>query len=268
MPGNNYRREYIATQGPLPGTKDDFWRMVWEHGVSNVVMVTQCMEKGRVGSGGISRVKCDQYWPPDKDPLYYGDLVLQMMSESVLPEWTIREFRITSESSCSYPRVLRLFHYTVWPDHGVPESTQSLIQFVRTVRDYVDRSPSTGATVVHCRSFTLRVVPLGWVGYRSLTWFWFCLSAGVGRTGTFIALDRVLQQLDSKGTIDLYGTVFDLRLHRQHMVQTECQYAFLHQCVRDVLRARKHRSEQENPLYPIYENFNPEYCRDFIYTGR
>uniref|UniRef100_A0A673A5V4 protein-tyrosine-phosphatase n=1 Tax=Sphaeramia orbicularis TaxID=375764 RepID=A0A673A5V4_9TELE len=221
IPGNNYRREYIATQGPLPGTKDDFWRMVWEHGVYNIVMVTQCVEKGRV--------KCDQYWPADREPLYYGDLVIQMVSESVLPEWTIRD-------SCSYPRVLRHFHYTVWPDHGVPESTQSLIQFVRTVRDYVDRSPSTGATVVHC-------------------------SAGVGRTGTFIALDRVLQQLDSKGTIDLYGCVFDLRLHRQHMVQTECQYAFMHQCVRDVLRARKHRSEQENPLYPIYENFNPEYCR-------
>lgn len=235
IPGNNYRREYIATQGPLPGTKDDFWRMVWEHGIYNIVMVTQCMEKGRV--------KCDQYWPTDRDPLYYGDLVIQMLSESVLPEWTIREFRITSERSCSYPRLVRHFHYTVWPDHGVPESTQSLIQFVRTVRDYVDRSPSTGATVVHC-------------------------SAGVGRTGTFIALDRVLQQLDSKGTIDLYGCVFDLRLHRQHMVQTECQYAFLHQCVRDVLRARKHRSEQENPLYPIYENYNPEYCRDFIYTGR
>uniref|UniRef100_UPI0037E94D6D receptor-type tyrosine-protein phosphatase beta n=1 Tax=Semicossyphus pulcher TaxID=241346 RepID=UPI0037E94D6D len=235
MPGNNYRREYIATQGPLPGTKDDFWRMVWEHGVYNVVMVTQCVEKGRV--------KCDQYWPADREPLYYGDLVIQMLSESVLPEWTIREFKITSESSCSYPRVLRHFHYTVWPDHGVPESTQSLIQFVRTVRDYVDRSPSTGATVVHC-------------------------SAGVGRTGTFISLDRVLQQLDSKGTIDLYSSVFDIRLHRQHMVQTECQYAFLHQCVRDVLRARKHRSEQENPPYPIYENFNPEYCRDFIYTGR
>ncbi|MEQ2278642.1 hypothetical protein AMECASPLE_001063, partial [Ameca splendens] len=235
MPGNNYRREYIATQGPLPGTKDDFWRMVWEHGVHNVVMVTQCVEKGRV--------KCDQYWPADKEPLYYGDLVIQMLSESVLPEWTIREFKITSENSRSYSRMLRHFHYTVWPDHGVPESTQSLIQFVRTVRDYVDRSPSTGATVVHC-------------------------SAGVGRTGTFIALDRVLQQLDSRGSIDLYGCVFDLRLHRQHMVQTECQYAFLHQCVRDVLRARKHRSEQENPLYPIYENFNPEYCRDLMYNGR
>ncbi|XP_056280554.1 receptor-type tyrosine-protein phosphatase beta isoform X2 [Pseudoliparis swirei] len=235
VPGHNYRREYVASQGSLPGTKDDFWRMVWEHGVHNVVMVTQCVEKGRV--------KCDQYWPADREPLYYGDLVVQMLSESVLPEWTIREFKITSERGCSYPRVLRHFHYTVWPDHGVPDSTQSLVQFVRTVRDYVDRSPSTGATVVHC-------------------------SAGVGRTGTFIALDRVLQQLDSKGTVDLYGCVFDLRLHRQHMVQTEVQYSFLHKCVRDVLRARKHRSEQENPLYPIYENINPEYCRDFVFTGR
>ncbi|KAG7218588.1 hypothetical protein INR49_019404 [Caranx melampygus] len=139
--------------------------MVWEHGVYNVVMVTQCTEK--------RRVKCDQYWPSDREPLYYGDLVIQMLSESVLPEWTIREFKITSvlrrplraESSRSYPRVLRHFHYTVWPDHGVPESTQSLIH------------------------------------------------AGVGRTGTFIALDRVLQQLDSKGIIDLYSCVFDLRLH-------------------------------------------------------
>ncbi|KAK6292357.1 hypothetical protein J4Q44_G00369410 [Coregonus suidteri] len=235
IPGNNFRREYIATQGPLPGTKDDFWRMVWEHNVYNIVMVTQCVEKGRV--------KCDHYWPADREPLYYGDLVVQMLSESVLAEWTIREFKISSEGRPSFPRVVRHFHYTVWPDHGVPETTQSLIEFVRTVRDYIDRAPSTGATVVHC-------------------------SAGVGRTGTFIVLDRVLQQLDSIGTVDVYGCVFDIRLHRSHMVQTEYQYSFLHQCVRDVLRARKLRSEHENPLYPIYENFNPDYYRDFVYTGR
>ncbi|XP_072528839.1 receptor-type tyrosine-protein phosphatase beta [Salminus brasiliensis] len=235
IPGNNFRREYIATQGPLPGTKDDFWRMVWEHNVNNIVMVTQCVEKGRV--------KCDQYWPMDREPLYYGDLVVHMLSESVLSEWTIREFKISSEGQLSYPRIVRHFHYTVWPDHGVPETTQSLIQFVRTVRDYVDRAPSSGPTVVHC-------------------------SAGVGRTGTFIVLDRALQQLDSRGTVDIYGCVFDLRLHRSHMVQTESQYMYLHQCVRDVLRARKLRCEQENPLYPIYENFNPDYYRDFVYTGR
>ncbi|XP_054865436.1 receptor-type tyrosine-protein phosphatase beta-like isoform X3 [Amphiprion ocellaris] len=213
IPGNNFRREYIATQGPLPGTKDDFWKMVWEQNIHNVVMVTQCVEKGRV--------KCDHYWPFDQDPLYYGDLIIQMLSESVLPEWTIREFNICSEEQLSFSRLVRQFHYTVWPDHGVPETTQSLIQFVRTVRDYVNRSPGSGPTVVHC-------------------------SAGVGRTGTFIVLDRVLQQLDSKDILDVYGAVFDLRLHRSHMVQTEGQYSYLHQCLHDVIRARKLRSEQEN----------------------
>ncbi|XP_040894959.1 receptor-type tyrosine-protein phosphatase beta-like isoform X5 [Toxotes jaculatrix] len=235
IPGNNFRREYIATQGPLPGTKDDFWKMVWEQNVHNIVMVTQCVEKGRV--------KCDHYWPSDQDPLYYGDLIVQMLSESVLPEWTIREFNICSEEQLSFTRLVRQFHYTVWPDHGVPETTQSLVQFVRTVRDYVNRTPGSGPTVVHC-------------------------SAGVGRTGTFIVLDRVLQQLDSKDTLDIYGSVFDLRLHRSHMVQTECQYAYLHQCVRDVLRARKLRSEQENLLYPIYENVSFSAQREMLCTRR
>ncbi|XP_076588386.1 receptor-type tyrosine-protein phosphatase beta isoform X2 [Chaetodon auriga] len=235
IPGNNFRREYIATQGPLPGTKDDFWKMVWEQNVHNIVMVTQCVEKGRV--------KCDHYWPFDQDPLYYGDLIVQMLSESVLPEWTIREFSICSEEQLSFTRLVRQFHYTVWPDHGVPETTQSLIQFVRTVRDYVNRSPGSGPTVVHC-------------------------SAGVGRTGTFIVLDRVLQQLDTKDTLDIYGSVFDLRLHRSHMVQTECQYSYLHQCVWDVLRARKLRSEQEYLLCPVYENVNYTCQRQTLCTRR
>ncbi|XP_074726670.1 receptor-type tyrosine-protein phosphatase beta isoform X2 [Strix uralensis] len=233
IPGSNFRREYIATQGPLPGTKDEFWKMAWEQNVHNIVMVTQCLEKGRV--------KCDHYWPLDQDSLYYGDLIVEMLSESVLPEWTIREFKICSEEQLDSTRLIRHFHYTVWPDHGVPETTQSLIQFVRTVRDYINRTPDTGPTIVHC-------------------------SAGVGRTGTFIALDRILQQLDSKDTVDIYSAVHDLRLHRVHMVQTECQYVYLHQCVRDVLRARKLRSEQENPLFPIYENVNPEYHRDAVYS--
>ncbi|KAG7329450.1 hypothetical protein KOW79_007624 [Hemibagrus wyckioides] len=225
IPGSHFRREYIATQGPLPGTKDDFWKMVWEQNVHNVVMLTQCVEKGRV--------KCDHYWPFDQDPLYYGDLIVRMQSESVLPEWTIREFKICSEDQLNYSRTVRQFHYTVWPDHGVPECTQSLVQFVRTVRDYINRTPGSGPSVIHC-------------------------SAGVGRTGTFIVLDRVLQQLNTKDTVDVYGAVFDLRLHRSHMVQTESQYMYLHQCVRDVLRARMLRSKQENPQYPVYENVAPE----------
>ncbi|XP_043092464.1 receptor-type tyrosine-protein phosphatase beta [Puntigrus tetrazona] len=221
IPGNNFRWQYIATQGPLPGTKDDFWRMVWEQNVHSLVMVTQCVERGMV--------KCDRYWPIDSEPLYYGDVVVQLLSEKILPEWTIRDFKISCEDQLRYPRTVRQFHYTIWPDHGVPETTQSLIQFVRTFRDYIDRATSPGVTVVHC-------------------------SAGVGRTGTFIVLDRVLQQLDRNCTVDIYGCVFDLRLHRSYMVQTESQYAYIHQCVRDVLRARKLHCERDNPLFPIYNN--------------
>ncbi|XDV25376.1 hypothetical protein PO909_029300 [Leuciscus waleckii] len=221
IPGNNFRWEYIATQGPLPGTKDDFWRMVWERNVHSLVMVTQCVERGMV--------KCDRYWPIDSEPLYYGDVVVQLLSEKVLPEWTIRDFKISCEGQLRYPRMVRQFHYTIWPDHGVPETTQSLIQFVRIVRDYIDRTTSPGVTAVHC-------------------------SAGVGRTGTFIVLDRVLKQLDRNCTVDIYGCVSDLRLHRSYMVQTECQYAYIHQCVRDVLRARKLCCERDNPLFPIYNN--------------
>ncbi|XP_051918305.1 receptor-type tyrosine-protein phosphatase beta-like isoform X2 [Hippocampus zosterae] len=205
IPGNNSRREYIATQGPLPGTKDDFWKMAWEQNARNVVMLTQCVEKGRV--------KCDRYWPAEREPLYYGDLIVHMTSESVLPEWTIREFNVCSEDDVRHVRTLRHFHFTVWPDHGVPDGTQSLVHFVRTVRDFVNRSPAGGPTIVHC-------------------------SAGVGRTGTFVALDRLLQQLDTSDALDVYGCVWQLRMHRSHMLQTERQYAFVHQCISDVLRAR------------------------------
>ncbi|XP_061532399.1 receptor-type tyrosine-protein phosphatase beta-like isoform X2 [Phycodurus eques] len=205
IPGNRFRREYIATQGPLPGTKDDFWKMVWEQNVYNAVMLTQCVEKGRV--------KCDRYWPADREPLYYGDLIVRMTSESTLPEWTIREFRICIEDDPRHVRVVRHFHFTVWPDHGVPDGTRALVHFVRTVRDFVNRSPAGGPTIVHC-------------------------SAGVGRTGTFVALDRLLQQSDTCDTLDVYGCVWQLRLHRSHMLQTERQYAFVHQCISDVLRAR------------------------------
>uniref|UniRef100_A0A671JZS2 protein-tyrosine-phosphatase n=1 Tax=Sinocyclocheilus anshuiensis TaxID=1608454 RepID=A0A671JZS2_9TELE len=200
---------------------DDFWPMVWEQKVHSLVMVTQCVERGMV--------KCDRYWPTDSEPLYYGDVVVQLQSEKILQEWTIRDFKISCEGQLRYPRTVRQFHYTIWPDHGVPETTQSLVQFVRTVRDYIDRTTSPGVTVVHC-------------------------SAGVGRTGTFIVLDRVLQQLDRNCTVDIYGCVFDLRLHRSYMVQTESQYAYIHQCVWDVLRACKLHCERDNPLFPIYNN--------------
>ena len=65
-PGFNSKREFIVTQGPLHSTRDDFWRMCWETNSRAIVMLTRCYEKGRE--------KCDQYWPLNTDPVYYGDI--------------------------------------------------------------------------------------------------------------------------------------------------------------------------------------------------
>lgn len=128
--------------------------------------------------------------------------------------------------------MVRQFHYTIWPDHGVPDTTQSLIQFVRTVRDFTNRTNSPGISVVHCRYSSARLDLLHQTCLSAHTSiiscdFVFSLSAGVGRTGTFIVLDRVLQQLDRNCTVDIYGCVFDLRLHRSYMVQTEVGVALI-----------------------------------------
>nr|XP_026695757.1 receptor-type tyrosine-protein phosphatase beta-like [Ciona intestinalis] len=229
IPGNNNRqREYIATQGPLPGTKEDFWRMVWEQNSRNIVMVTQTVERGKI--------KCDHYWPFDNEPITVADYTLQMTSESILPEWTIREFKITHGSDT---RRIRQFHYTVWPDHGVPDTAETLVKFIRYVRRTIDREAKhSGPTVVHC-------------------------SAGVGRTGTFIAMDRLLQHLPDNNYVDIFGIVHQMRIHRVFMVQTESQYILIHQMVQDILnRVYDEDDDDQEPVYentttisdPIYEN--------------
>ncbi|XP_070552068.1 receptor-type tyrosine-protein phosphatase beta-like [Ptychodera flava] len=208
IPGYNSPKEFIAAQGPLPGTKDDFWRMIWEYDVRTIVMVTQCTERGKV--------KCDHYWPFDNEPVYYGAIQVNMLSEEVFPEWTVREINLENGGIC---KKVRHFNFTAWPDHGVPKATQALLYFVRAVREQMqdDSSP----TVVHC-------------------------SAGGGRTGTFIALDRLIQHMRDNDSVDIYGIVCEMRMHRMFMIQSESQYVFIHQCVADLLREERGDSEWFN----------------------
>ncbi|XP_068162464.1 receptor-type tyrosine-protein phosphatase O isoform X2 [Antennarius striatus] len=209
IPGYRHAQEYIATQGPLPETRNDFWRMVLQQRAPIVVMLTQCNER--------RRVKCDHYWPFSDEPVTYGEISVEMLSEAEAPEWTSRKFRLgyvrtrvsapgggrahhTSEA-CLPPQadetqdVLHL-NYTSWPDHGVPtvNAIESILQFVHIVRQQAGRTRAP--IVVHC-------------------------SAGVGRTGTFIALDRLMQHIREHEFADVLGLVSDLRSHRLSMVQTE-----------------------------------------------
>ena len=155
VPGFNSPREFIVTQGPLHSTRDDFWRMCWETNSRAIVMLTRCVEKGRE--------KCDHYWPYDTQPVFYGDIQVTILNESHFPDWNISEFRMMRGDTV---RTIRHFHFTTWPDFGVPEPPQTLVRFVRAYRERV--TPEQRPVVVHC-------------------------SAGVGRSGTFIALDRILQ---------------------------------------------------------------------------
>lgn len=213
IPGYKSPREYIATQGPLPETRNDFWKMVLQQKSHIVVMLTQCNER--------RRVKCDHYWPFTDEPVLYGEISVEMLSETESPEWTIRNFRLGYADESQ--DVLHL-NYTSWPDHGVPtvNAIESILQFVHIVRQQANRTKDP--IVVHC-------------------------SAGVGRTGTFIALDRLMQHIREHEFADILGMVSEMRSHRLSMVQTEEQYVFIHQCVMLMWKKKKHQSITSDVIY-------------------
>lgn len=105
--GHNSPREFIVTQGPLHSTRDDFWRMCWESNSRSIIMLTRCFEKGRE--------KCDQYWPTDTDPLYYGDINVQMLNSTQFSDWITTEFMVCRGNE---QRIIRHFHFVTWPDFG------------------------------------------------------------------------------------------------------------------------------------------------------
>nr|XP_033784675.1 receptor-type tyrosine-protein phosphatase beta-like [Geotrypetes seraphini] len=214
IPGYNSKKEFIAAQGPLPNTVPDFWRMVWEKNVFVIVMLTKCIEQGKS--------KCNEYWPT-KESRMYGNIFVAITSEIILPDWTIRDFSVKNRR-VNDTRPVRQFHFTAWPDHGVPETSDILINFRCLVREHIKHCPSNSPILVHC-------------------------SAGVGRTGTFIAIDHMIYQIELENSVDVLGIVHDLRMHRALMVQTESQYIFLNQCALDIIKAR---SEPKSTL--VYEN--------------
>ncbi|TMS01525.1 hypothetical protein E3U43_009293 [Larimichthys crocea] len=213
IPGYKHAKEYIATQGPLPETRNDFWKMVLQQKSPIIVMLTQCNER--------RRVKCDHYWPFTDEPVMYGEISVEMLSESESPEWTIRKFRLGYADESQ--DVLHL-NYTSWPDHGVPtvNAIESILQFVHIVRQQANRTKDP--IVVHC-------------------------SAGVGRTGTFIALDRLMQHIREHEFADILGMVSEMRSHRLSMVQTEEQYVFIHQCVLLMWQKKKQQSITSDVIY-------------------
>ncbi|XP_049425654.1 protein tyrosine phosphatase receptor type Db isoform X9 [Epinephelus fuscoguttatus] len=198
---DGYRRQnaYIATQGPLPETFGEFWRMVWEQHTANIIMMTKLEEKSRMPSYFFSKVKCDQYWPT-RGTETYGLIQVTLLDTVELATYSVRTFALYKSGS-NEKREVRHFQFTAWPDHGVPEHPTPFLAFLRRVK--ACNPPDAGPMAVHC-------------------------SAGVGRTGCFIVIDAMAERIKHEKTIDIYGHVTLMRSQRNYMVQTEDQYIFIH----------------------------------------
>jgi netrin-G3 ligand len=187
-------KKYIATQGPLKRTCTDFWRMIWAEDIPTVVMLTHLHEN--------IKGKCHQYWPGTKEnDVNFGPFVVSLLETDVYANYTVRTLAVALGEQ---KRTVCQYHFTVWPDHDVPTFATGLLDFIERVNR--DHPQGRGPTAIHC-------------------------SAGVGRTGTYIVIDTMLDRAKDTETIDIYGCVKFLRTRRAQMVQTEIQYTFIHDAV-------------------------------------
>ncbi|XP_070257527.1 receptor-type tyrosine-protein phosphatase C isoform X3 [Myotis yumanensis] len=190
-------KKYIAAQGPREETVDDFWRMIWEQKATVIVMVTRC-EEG-------NRNKCAEYWPSmEESAREYGDVLVKVTEYKTCPDYIIQKFTITNKKEKIAGREVTHIQFTSWPDHGVPEDPHLLLKLRRRVNAFSNFF--SGPILVHC-------------------------SAGVGRTGTYIGIDAMLEGLEAENRVDVYGYVVKLRRQRCLMVQVEAQYILIHQAL-------------------------------------
>ncbi|XP_029858870.1 receptor-type tyrosine-protein phosphatase R isoform X2 [Harpia harpyja] len=182
-------KAFIATQGPMINTVNDFWQMVWQEDSPVIVMITKLKEKNE---------KCVLYWPEKRG--IYGKVEVLVNSVQECENYTVRQLTIKQGSQS---RSVKHYWYTSWPDHKTPDSAQPLLQLMLDVEEDRVESPGRGPVIVHC-------------------------SAGIGRTGCFIATAIGCQQLKEEGVVDALSIVCQLRVDRGGMVQTSEQYEFVH----------------------------------------
>ncbi|XP_012279804.1 tyrosine-protein phosphatase 10D isoform X2 [Orussus abietinus] len=215
--GCSGEEEYIACQGPKEETTYDFWRMIDQYDVKIIVMLTQLIEKGKE--------KCYQYFPTIRETFTYESMSIRCTSELDFRTYTQRTLTLQKKDK---KRHVTHLHFKDWPDHDVPEDFDETVNFCQIMRRQINANK--GFVVIHC-------------------------SAGIGRTGTLIALDILLQQIRDGRKLDVFGTVYRLRHHRINMVQRESQYAYIYNCIRQVLKNPYFlKTYKPPPVEPVYEN--------------
>ncbi|CAH9087932.1 unnamed protein product [Cuscuta europaea] len=193
---------FIATQGPLPNTFEDFWEMVIQNRCPAIVMLTQLVDN--------YKMKCGDYFQAEDGTREFGNIC-------ITTEWTkttdssliLRCLKVWYKESEEPPLHVLHFQYPAWPDHGVPKDT---ILVREIVKHLVTVPPSLGPIVVHC-------------------------SAGIGRTGTYCTIHNTIQKvlLGDMSALDLVNTISVFRSQRIGMVQTLEQYLFCYDAIIDEL---------------------------------
>uniref|UniRef100_A0A673G5K8 protein-tyrosine-phosphatase n=1 Tax=Sinocyclocheilus rhinocerous TaxID=307959 RepID=A0A673G5K8_9TELE len=209
MDGYKRSNAYIATQGPLPKTFGDFWRMVWEQMVLIIVMTTRVVERGRV--------KCGQYWPLEAGRTEdYGYFLVRNVHIEMFQDFKLSYLELfnTQTGEC---REVSHYLYMSWPDFGVPKSASAMLDF----RAHVKRRQES----------SLRTLHPDWTGPPGGPPVVVHCSAGIGRTGTFCTLDICLSRLEDIGTVDIKQTVRRMRTQRAFSIQTWDQYYFCYKAV-------------------------------------
>ncbi|XP_056002087.1 uncharacterized protein LOC125661665 isoform X2 [Ostrea edulis] len=186
--GANRKREYIAAQGPKPNTLRDFWTMIWQENVSVIVMLTNLKEG--------DKIKCAQYWPDQNKHTNYGIVSVKMIEEKEYAFHVVRHLTVINKE-LKKSRVVTHYHYTSWPDHGTPDPLCLVIFHNHVIKATTNQNDAP--SVVHC-------------------------SAGIGRTGTYIALDALSQIGRRTKKVDIAKYIRKMRENRMTMVQTYQQY--------------------------------------------
>eukprot|EP01094_Clydonella_sp_ATCC50884_P001557 TRINITY_DN1116_c0_g1_i1.p1 TRINITY_DN1116_c0_g1~~TRINITY_DN1116_c0_g1_i1.p1 ORF type:complete len:365 (-),score=97.04 TRINITY_DN1116_c0_g1_i1:179-1273(-) len=200
-------RCYIASQGPLSSTINDFWRMVWSERTQIIVMLTRIKEN--------DRMKCSRYWPLRSRESYGSIVVEPKETQLIINDFVeLRRFHVSnSDEPDAGTREIFQFQYEEWPDHGTPECTDTFRTLMSTVDEY--QKDESIPLVIHC-------------------------SAGIGRTGTFCTVHSVMHSIrqSSPGEpyeLNLPKIVMMMRRDRSGMVQTKEQYEFCYAAILEAL---------------------------------